>query len=74
MNQYDIKFTQLSRYARKLVCEVEEGTKRLVSELKPEIRSRLVSFQLQVYNKVVESTGHTKELTRPSQKVTSPLV
>jgi len=47
VNQYEVKFTQLSRYAGKLVFEEEDRTKRFIRGLKVEIRSKLVPFQLQ---------------------------
>ena len=46
ISQYDVKFTQLSRYAGKLASEEEERTKTLVRGLKPEIISKQTSFQL----------------------------
>ena len=54
MSQYKIKFTQLSRYAGKLVSEKEDRTKRFVRDLKPEIRRKIVPFQLQIYSQAVE--------------------
>ena len=54
VNQYEIKFTQLSRYAGKLVSEEEDRTKRFVRGLRPEIRSQLIPFQLQIYSQAVE--------------------
>ena len=44
VSQYDIKFTQLSRYDVGLVYEEADRTKRLVRSLRPEIRSKLVLF------------------------------
>ena len=54
VSQYDIKFTQLSRYAIGLVREESDRMKRFVRGLRPEIRSKLVPFQLQVYVQAVE--------------------
>ena len=54
VSQYDIKFTQLSRYAAELVRKEADRTKRFVRGLRPEIRSKLVPFQLQNYVQAVE--------------------
>jgi len=54
VSQYDIKFTQLLRYALRLVREESDRTKRFVRSLRPEIRSKLVPFQLQIYVQTVE--------------------
>jgi len=54
VNQYEVKFTQLSRYAEKLLSEEEDRTKRFVRGLKSEVRSKLIPFQLQVYSQAVE--------------------
>ena len=54
VNQYEVKFTQLSRYAGKLVSEEEDKTNRFVRGLRLEIRSQLVPFQLQIYNQAAE--------------------
>ena len=48
VSQYEAKFTQLSRYAEKLVSEEEDRTKRFMRGLKPKIRSKLVPFQVQI--------------------------
>ena len=53
INQYDVGFTQLSRCAAGLVREAER-TKKFVRGLRPEIRSKLISFQLQIYIHAVE--------------------
>lgn len=37
VSQYEVKFTQLSRYAGKLVSKEKERTKRFVRGLKPQI-------------------------------------
>jgi len=44
VSQYEVKFTQLSRYAGKLVSEEEDRTKRFVRGLRSGIRSQLVPF------------------------------
>ena len=54
VSQYEAKFTQLSRYAEKLVSEEEDRAKRFVRGLRPEIRSKLIPFQLQIYGQAVE--------------------
>ena len=54
VSQYEVKFTELSRYAEKLVSEEEDRTKRFVRGLKLGIRSKLVPFQLQIYNQATE--------------------
>jgi len=54
VSQYDIKFTQLSRYAARLVREEADRTKRFVRGFRPEIRSKLFPFQLQVYIQAME--------------------
>jgi len=54
VSQYDIKFTQLSRYAIGLVREEADRTKRFVRVLRPEIRRKPVPFQLQIYVQAME--------------------
>ena len=54
VSQYEAKFTQLSRYAGKLVSKEEDRTKRFVRGLRSGIRSQLVPFQLQIYSQAVE--------------------
>ena len=44
VSQYEVKFTQLSRYAEKLVSEEEDRTKRFVRGLKSEVRRKLIPF------------------------------
>jgi len=44
VSQYDIKFTQLSRYAVGLVHEEADRIKRFVRGLRPEIRIKLILF------------------------------
>ena len=46
VSQYDIKFPQLSRYAVRLVREEADRTKRFIRGLRPEIRCKIVLFQL----------------------------
>ena len=46
VSQYEIKFTQLSKYAEKPVSKEEERIKRFMIGLKPETRSKLILFQL----------------------------
>ena len=47
--------TKRSRYTVRLVCEEADRIKKFVSGLRPEIRSKLVSFQLQIYIQAVEN-------------------
>ena len=54
VSQYDTYFTQLSRYAVGLVREEADRIKRFVRGLRPEIRSRLIPFQLQNYVRAEE--------------------
>ena len=61
VSQYDIRFTQLSRYAVGLVWEEVNRTKRFVRGLRPEIRSKLVPFQLQNYVQAVEKALESNE-------------
>ena len=69
VSQYEAKFTQLSRYAEKLVSEEEDRTKRFVRGLKPEIRSKLIPFQLQVYSQAVEKALKIERDMQESQEV-----
>ena len=66
MSQYEVKFTQLSRYAETLVSEGEDRTKRFVRGLKPEVRSKLIPFQLQIYTQAVEKA---LEVERDMQEI-----
>ena len=69
VSQYEIKFTQLSRYAGKLVSEEEDWTKRFVRGLRPEIRSQLVPFQLQIYSQAVEKALEVERDLQENQDV-----
>jgi len=71
VNQYDVKFTQLSRYAAGLVREESERTKRFVRGLKPEIRSKLIPFQLQIYIQAVEKALEVERDILEDQEVKS---
>jgi len=44
VNQYEVKFTQLSRYTGKLVSEEEDKTKSFVRGLSPEIKANWFLF------------------------------
>jgi len=69
VNQYDVKFTQLSRYAEKLVFEEEKRMKRFVRGLKSEIESKLVPFQLQIYSQTMEKSLKVERHMQESQDV-----
>ena len=69
VSQYEAKFTQLSRYAEKLVSEEEDRTKRFVRGLRPEIRSKLIPFQLQVYSQAVEKAMEIERDMQESQEI-----
>ena len=69
VSQYEAKFTQLSRYAEKLVSEEEDRAKRFVRGLKPEIRSKLIPFQLQIYSQAVEKALEIERDMQESQEV-----
>jgi len=71
VNQYDIKFTQLWRYAKGLVREEADRTKRFVRGLRPEIRSKLVPFQLQVYVQAVEKALEVERDILEDQEVSN---
>ena len=71
VSQYEAKFTQLSRYAEKLVSEEEDRAKRFVRGLRPEIRSKLVPFQLQVYSQAVEKALEIESDMQESQETRS---
>ena len=53
-NQYDTKFSQLSRYVEGLIRNEADRTKKLVKGLKTEIRSKLITLQLKIYMQAVE--------------------
>ena len=71
VNQYDAKFTQLSRYTVGLIREEAERTKRLMRGLNPEIRSKLIQFQLQIHIQVVEKALEVERDILEDQKVKS---
>ena len=60
MSQYEANFTQLSRYARKLVSEEEYRTKKFVRGLKPGIRSKLVPLAIEKALKVERNIKKTR--------------
>jgi len=69
VSHYEAKFTQLSRYAEKLVSEEEDRTKRFVRGLRPEIRSKLIPFQLQVYSQAVEKAMEIERDMQENQEM-----
>ena len=54
INQYITKFTQLSRYAKGLIKNEADRTKKFIKSLKTVIKSKLISLQLKIYMQVVE--------------------
>jgi len=52
--QYEVKFTQLSRYVGKLVSEEEDMTKKSARSLRPEIRSQWFHFNYKFITRLVE--------------------
>ena len=68
-SQYDIKFTQLSRYVAELVREEADRTKRFIRGLRPKIRCKLVPFQLQNYVQAVEKALEVERDIMEDQEV-----
>ena len=56
VSQYDQNFTQLSRYADRLVKSEAKMIKRFVKWLKPKIRGKLIPLQLRSFLQAVEKT------------------
>ena len=52
--------TKRSRYTVRLVSKEADRIKKFVSGLRPEIRSKLVLFQLQIYIQAVEKALKVK--------------
>ena len=69
VSQYEVKFTQLSIYAGKLVSEEEDMTKRFVRGLRPKIRRQLVPFQLQIYNQAVKKALEVERDMQENQDI-----
>lgn len=55
VDQYEVKFAQLSGYAPKLIKDLVDNAKRFCDGLKPDIRSQLVPLNLKDYNELYES-------------------
>ncbi|XP_056163670.1 uncharacterized protein LOC130137004 [Syzygium oleosum] len=54
VDQYEVRFAQLSRYTPRLIENLVDKAKRFRDGLKPDIRSQLVPLNLKDYNKLYE--------------------
>ncbi|XP_056173048.1 uncharacterized protein LOC130139649 [Syzygium oleosum] len=50
VDQYEAKFSELSRFAPRMVENREDKTKRFLNRLRPDIRGQLVPFDIRDYN------------------------
>ena len=71
VSQYDIKFTQLSRYAIGLVREEADRMERFFKGLRPKIRSKLIPFQLKVFVQAVEKALEVERDILEDQEVSN---
>ena len=69
VSQCEVKFTQLSRYARKQVFEEEERTRRFVRGLKSEILKQIDSISATNLSRAVEKTPDVEWDMQKSQEI-----
>jgi len=54
VDQYEVRFVELSRFAPRLIEYLEDKAKRFLNGLRPDIRGRLVPLNLKDYSELYE--------------------